>query len=557
MQQGSSIRLGRVAGAVAGLVGLAVAELGAGLIARDGSPVSDLAEVVLTGLPTDWVSEARGVLGTATRFALMAVVVVVAMLLAMLSGQLELKRKQLSLAVYVPAGVVTLLAVSTQVGPGALGYLPAVLGLSAGYLTLRLLIAELRRPPGAHELIAAERRNFLKTAGLVALGGIVVAGAGRMLVQASNKVAEVRTKILLPPAAKPAPTVPPGTDLDIAGLTQYITPNESFYRIDTALQLPAIDPATWTLKVTGMVKTPVTLTYAELLARPLTEHLTTLTCMSNEVGGDLAGNAVWLGLPVHQLLAEAGPMTGADMVLSVSHDGWTAATPLSTLTDVDLAALLAVGMNGVPLAPEHGFPVRMIVPGLYGDVSATKWLTELKVTTFGDATGYWTPKGWSERGPIKIASRIDIPTRSVVEPGTVIVAGVAWAPTTGISKVEVQVDDGPWQATELADTAGPDTWRQWVYQVAGGLPGTTRSGCGPPTPRAGADRQGRARVPSRPAGCHRVGQGATGGSAVAVQPVGVVDRVGCRRRCRRDGVDSPRALGSTRADCGRSGDRAG
>jgi DMSO/TMAO reductase YedYZ molybdopterin-dependent catalytic subunit len=464
VQQGSSIRLGRVAGAVAGLVGLAVAELGAGLIARDGSPVSDLAEVVLTGLPTDWVSEARGVLGTATRFALMAVVVVVAMLLAMLSGQLELKRKQLSLAVYVPAGVVTLLAVSTQVGPGALGYLPAVLGLSAGYLTLRLLIAELRRPPGAHELIAAERRNFLKTAGLVALGGIVVAGAGRMLVQASNKVAEVRTKILLPPAAKPAPTVPPGTDLDIAGLTQYITPNESFYRIDTALQLPAIDPATWTLKVTGMVKTPVTLTYAELLARPLTEHLTTLTCMSNEVGGDLAGNAAWLGLPVHQLLAEAGPMTGADMVLSVSHDGWTAATPLSTLTDVDLAALLAVGMNGVPLAPEHGFPVRMIVPGLYGDVSATKWLTELKVTTFEDATGYWAQKGWSERGPIKITSRIDIPTRSVVEPGTVIVAGVAWAPTTGISKVEVQVDDGPWQDTELAETVGPDTWRQWVYR---------------------------------------------------------------------------------------------
>ncbi len=464
MQQGSSIRLGRLAGAVAGLVGLAVAELGAGLIARDGSPVSDLAEVVLTGLPTDWVSEARGVLGTATRFALMAAVVVVALLLAMLSGQLELKRKQLSLAVYVPAGVVTLLAVSTQVGPGALGYLPAVLGLSAGYLTLRLLIAELRRPPGAHELIAAERRNFLKTAGLVALGGIVVAGAGRMLVQASNKVAEVRTKILLPPAAKPAPTVPPGTDLDIAGLTQYITPNESFYRIDTALQLPAIDPATWTLKVTGMVKTPVTLTYAELLARPLTEHLTTLTCMSNQVGGDLAGNAAWLGLPVHQLLAEAGPTTGADMVLSVSHDGWTAATPLSTLTDVDLAALLAVGMNGVPLAPEHGFPVRMIVPGLYGDVSATKWLTELKVTTFEDATGYWAQKGWSERGPIKITSRIDLPTRSVVEPGTVIVAGVAWAPTTGISKVEVQVDDGPWQDTELAETVGPDTWRQWVYR---------------------------------------------------------------------------------------------
>ena len=186
--------------------------------------------------------------------------------------------------------------------------------------------------------------------------------------------------------------------------------------------------------------------------------------MSNQVGGDLAGNAVWLGLPVHELLAEAGPQTGADMVLSVSQDGWSAATPLSTLTDTDIAALLAVGMNGEPLSPEHGFPVRMVVPGLYGDVSATKWLTELKVTTFDDDTGYWAQKGWSERGPIKIASRIDIPTRSVVEPGTVIVAGVAWAQTTGISKVEVQVDDGPWQDAELAETVGPDTWRQWVYE---------------------------------------------------------------------------------------------
>ena len=342
--------MGRIAGGVAGVVGLAVAELGAGLIARDGSPVSDLASAVTSVLPDAWISDLDSALGSSLPIVMMIAVVVVALVLAVIAGQLELKRKQLSLAIYLPAGALTLLAVSTQVGPGALGYLPAVLGLSAGYLTLRLLIAELRRPPGAHELIVAERRNFLKTAGLVTLGGIVVAGAGRMLVQASNKVAEVRTKIMLPPPANPGPTVPAGTDFDIAGLTPYVTPNESFYRIDTALQLPAIDPETWTLKVTGMVETPVTLTYAELLARPLTEHLTTLTCMSNQVGGDLAGNAVWLGLPVHQLLAEAGPKTGADMVLSVSQDGWTAATPLSMLTDTDVAALLAVGMNGVPLA---------------------------------------------------------------------------------------------------------------------------------------------------------------------------------------------------------------
>lgn len=471
MPQGTSIRLDRVAGGVAGLVGLAVAELGAGLIARDGSPVADVAEVALALLPAAWANDAAGVLGTGLRIGLMTLVVLATLVLAVVAGELELKRKGMSLAIYLPVGAVTLLAVSTQVGPGALGYVPAVLGLSAGYLTLRLLIAELRRPPGALEPVAAERRSFLKTAGLVTLGGIVVAGAGRMLVQASNKVAEVRAKVVLPAPATPAPTVPAGTDFAIAGLTEYVTPTDSFYRIDTALQVPVIDPETWTLTVTGLVDRELSLTYADLLARPLTEHLATLTCMSNEVGGDLAGNAVWLGLPVHLLLAEAGPQQGADMVLSTSQDGWSAATPLSTLIDPDRAALLAVGMNGEPLAAEHGFPVRMVVPGLYGDVSATKWVSELKVTTFADDTGYWAQKGWSERGPIKPASRIDLPTRSVVEPGTVIVAGVAWAQTYGISAVELQIDDGPWLETELAETTGPDTWRQWTYAWTAAEPG--------------------------------------------------------------------------------------
>lgn len=470
MQPGGAGRLSQIAGGVAGLVGLAVAELAAGLIARDGSPVSDIARVILAVLPASLVAAA----GPWLLPLLMVVIVATALVLAVIAGQLELRTRGLGLAIYLPFGVLTLLAVSTQVGPGAIGYVPATLGLVAGYLTLRLLVAELRRPPGAMEPVAAERRTFLKTAGLVTLGGIVVAGAGRILLQASNKIAEMRTQVVLPPAAVPAPAVPPATDLQIAGLTPYVTPNESFYRIDTAIQLPTIDPDTWTLKVTGLVRDELTLTYAELLARPLTEHLTTLTCMSNPVGGQLAGNAVWLGLPVHQLLKEAGPLVGADTVLSTSQDGWTAATPLRTLTDPDLAALLAVGMNGVPLPPEHGFPVRLVVPGLYGDVSATKWVTQLKVTTVEEATGYWAQRGWSPRGPIKLASRIDIPRRSVVEQGTVVVGGVAWAQTIGISKVEVQVDDGPWLEAELADTAGPDTWRQWVYEWRATEPGDYR-----------------------------------------------------------------------------------
>jgi DMSO/TMAO reductase YedYZ molybdopterin-dependent catalytic subunit len=194
----------------------------------------------------------------------------------------------------------------------------------------------------------------------------------------------------------------------------------------------------------------------------LVEHMTTLTCVSNEVGGDLIGNALWLGYPIRDLLARAKPTAGADMVLSTSKDGFTAGTPLAALTDRNRQALLAVGMNGEPLPLQHGFPVRMVVPGLYGYVSATKWVTQLKVTTFAADQGYWTPLGWSAKGPIKLASRIDVP-RGTVDPGQVMVAGVAWAQHTGIAKVEVRVDDGSWQPAELAEVTSTDTWRQWRY----------------------------------------------------------------------------------------------
>ena len=221
-----------------------------------------------------------------------------------------------------------------------------------------------------------------------------------------------------------------------------------------------------------MVENEVAITYAELLAKPLVEHFTTLTCVSNEVGGDLAGNARWLGYPIRELLAQAKPLADADMVLSMSDDGWTAGTPLTALTDPDREAILAVGMNGEPLPIEHGFPVRMVVPGLYGYVSATKWVVNLKVTTYEKDEAYWTPLGWSAKGPIKIASRIDVPARTV-DAGTVAVAGVAWAQHTGISKVEVQVDQDPWQPAEIAGTTGPDTWRQWKYAWTA-TPGTHR-----------------------------------------------------------------------------------
>ncbi len=237
----------------------------------------------------------------------------------------------------------------------------------------------------------------------------VAAVGGQLLASAANAVSSAREKLKLPLPGKPAPAIPAGADLHVEGLTPYVTANDDFYRIDTALQVPVINPDEWTLKITGMVEREVSINYADLSAKPLVEHLTTLTCVSNEVGGDLAGNALWLGYPIRELLAEAKPLAGSDMVLSTSDDGWTAGTPLSALTDPDREALLAIGMNGEPLPIEHGFPVRMVVPGLYGYVSATKWVTELKVTTFEKDQGYWTPLGWSANGPIKLASRIDVP----------------------------------------------------------------------------------------------------------------------------------------------------
>ncbi|WP_188037628.1 molybdopterin-dependent oxidoreductase, partial [Actinotalea sp. JY-7885] len=269
-----------------------------------------------------------------------------------------------------------------------------------------------------------------------------------------------------PPAARRAAPVPAGAQSPVPGVVDVVTGNGAFYRIDTALVVPQVDPATWRLRVHGMVEREVTLALDELLAEDLVEAHVTLACVSNPVGGDLVGTALWLGLPVRALLERAGPLPGADMVLSTSADGFTASTPLPVLLD-DRDALLAVGMNGDPLPAAHGFPVRMVVPGLFGYVSATKWLTDLEVTRFADREAYWTARGWSAEGPVKTASRIEVPRRgAVVAAGDVGVGGTAWAQHRGITGVEVQVDDGPWEAATLADEISVDTWRQWSWTWA-------------------------------------------------------------------------------------------
>ena len=293
------------------------------------------------------------------------------------------------------------------------------------------------------------------------IGGLAAFG-GYALQAGSRAVTAIRDTITLPKPTATA-TVPPSAELDIEGLSPVVTPNAQFYRIDTALAVPAVDPSTWSLRIHGMVDQEVTLTWDELLALPLEESATTLACVSNEVGGGLIGNAVWLGYPVRELLARAAPTADADMVLSRSVDGFTASTPLAVLED-DRNAILAIGMNGDPLPPEHGFPVRMVVPGLYGYVSATKWVVDLEVTRFDLAAAYWTDRGWSERGPIKISSRIDVPrSGQTLSEGPITVAGVAWHQHVGIESVDVQVDDGPWQPATLATAISIDTWVQWRF----------------------------------------------------------------------------------------------
>ncbi|MBB4705601.1 molybdopterin-dependent oxidoreductase [Sphaerisporangium siamense] len=304
--------------------------------------------------------------------------------------------------------------------------------------------------------------------------GVVVAGVGGLVGQVLGgrlDVGTARAKVALPRPAKALPPIPAGADLRLKDLGPFVTPNRDFYRVDTALILPQVDPKTWKLKIHGMVDRPVEITFDQLVRRPLTEADVTLTCVSNDVGGQYVGNARWLGASLAALLREAGLRSGADMLLSMSSDGWTSGTPVDVVMD-GRDALLAVGMNGEALPLSHGFPVRQVVPGLYGYVSATKWITEIKVTRYDRDEAYWTERGWAAKGPIKTQSRIDLPRGgSTIPPGPTPIAGVAWAQHKGIDAVEVRVDKGPWQQARLADVPGIDTWRQWVLDGWNATPG--------------------------------------------------------------------------------------
>jgi DMSO/TMAO reductase YedYZ molybdopterin-dependent catalytic subunit len=310
---------------------------------------------------------------------------------------------------------------------------------------------------------APPRRSFIATSAVVA-GTAVVAGLGGRLLGERASVSIAQKTLRIPPPARAAPPLPAGTHFDIPGLSSFITPNASFYRVDTAIVLPEIPPSSWQLRIHGMVEKELTLTFDDLIRRPLIEDYVTLTCVSNPVGGPYIGNAKWLGASLRSLLRQAGIKAGANQLLCTSSDGFTSGTPIEVTMD-GRDAMLAVAMNGTVLPVEHGFPVRMVVPGLYGYVSACKWITDIEVTTFAASHAYWTVRGWSQQAPIKTESRIDVPaTSGPLKAGPTAVAGVAWAQHKGVEAVEVRIDRGPWHEARLAAVPDIDTWRQWTWE---------------------------------------------------------------------------------------------
>lgn len=455
--------LGPVAAGLAGLVAaaviLGVGELVAAPIDPAAAPFLVLGDTMVDRTPSALREFAIERFGTHDKQALFASMAVVTALLAVVVGLLERRRPPYGALIPVVLGIPVCGAALQRPNATVWFAAPTVLGVAAGIAVLRVLLS------GGHSrTVEPSRRRFLVlTAGAAAIAA-GAATAGRWVGVRMRAVTADRAEFPVPTPVAPAPAPPPGTDPPVPGLTEFITANDRFYRIDTALRLPAVTSDEWRLRIHGMVDRELELSMDDLRKRTAIEKVVTLTCVSNEVGGDLIGTAAWTGYPLADLLAAAGVHPDADMLLSRSADGFTAGTPVAAVTD-GRDALLAVGMNGAPLPIEHGYPARLVVPGLYGYVSATKWVVDLELTRFDRALAYWTVRGWSAYGPIKTASRIDVPRAfATLAPGPTTVAGVAWAQHRGIAAVEVQVDDGPWQRAELAPEYSIDTWRQWTWR---------------------------------------------------------------------------------------------
>lgn len=521
------LALGGLSGLLAGAASLAVAELVSAAVRPEASPVVAVGGAVIDRTPPSVKDYAVRRFGTDDKLFLQLGIVVILALFAVALGLTALRYRRSGCAGVLAFGLVGVLAAWSRPERHRLDVLPSLVGAAAGVAVLWLLSGRLAAPPATPRSVRArppapdapgvpsgfDRRGFLVAATATAAASAGAGVAGRVLDDHSGAAAAAsRTAVVLPRPASPAPPVPRGAQAATPGVSPFITPNGSFYRVDTALVVPKVDATTWRLRLHGLgVPHPLTYTYQDLLRRPLIERDITLTCVSNEVGGPYVGTARWIGVRLADLLRDAGvraPSRGgpADQLVARSVDGMTIGSPVETVLD-GRDAMLAVGMNGQPLPFAHGFPVRVVIPGLYGYVSACKWLKDLELTTFDAYDAYWVRRSWSQQAPIKTESRIDTPKPfGTPTAGPVPVAGVAWAQHRGVDRVEVRVDGGAWHTARLAAEDTTDTWRQWMW-TWDATPGTHRLEV-----RA-TDRDGRTQTE------HRVGtvpDGATGWHSVVV-----------------------------------------
>ena len=516
---GRRASLGAVAGLLAAATALGVGQFVAGLTGASGSPVVAVGELQIDFTPPWLKNFAISEFGSDDKLVLVSGILVVIAIFAAVIGAAATRRLWFGMAGLAVFAVIGLTAAATRPTATFASLLPTVAATAAAAAVLRILIplvgpAARHRPatltadpwqdtwaaapdaeataaepapgePAPGELESGElesgepeyegpeyegpeyagprRRGFL-TASAATVGIAAAAGlAGRLLAERSSVVSAQRALRIPKPTVSTAP-LPAGVNLAVPGISPFVTSNAAFYRVDTAIVLPQVDPGSWQLRIHGMVDREMTITFDELLKRPLIEDYVTLCCVSNPVEGPYIGNALWLGASLASLLRDAGIKAGADQLMCTSVDGFTSGTPVQTVMD-GRDALLAVAMNGSALPVAHGFPARMVVPGLYGYVSATKWVTDINVTTFAGNYAYWAQRGWSQQAPIKTECRIDVPNgANQIRAGQTAIAGVAWAQHKGIDAVHVRVDQGPWNQATLATVPGIDSWRQWVWE---------------------------------------------------------------------------------------------
>ncbi|GAB2775309.1 sulfite oxidase [Terrabacter koreensis] len=479
-------------GILAAMAGIAAGHLVAAFVSPAASPVLAIGSTVIDLTPTPVKEWAIARFGTADKAVLQGSVLAGTLALAAVAGLLSRRRMPFAVGLIVLltglAGAAALLRPAAAVRD----VVPSLAAMAAGVAVLVWLAGLARRAAGGEDQAAAiprtvgtGRRGFLGGAlGVAVLSALAVVG-GQLRAGAQRA-----KQLALPRAQDPAKPLPKGLESTVKGISPLRTPTDKFYRVDTNLVVPQVDVDTWTLEVDGMVERPVTMTFAELSAMPLIERDITMTCVSNEVGGGYIGAARWLGVRLTDVLDRAGVKGAPDQLLSTAVDGFTISTPLSVVRD-GRDAMVAIGMNGAQLSDTHGFPARLITPGLYGFVGATKWLTKLTLTTYAADQAYWTKRQWATDAPIKTSARIDTPAPlSTIPAGRTAVGGVAWAQHRGVGKVEVKIDDGDWQATKLGPDVGIDYWRQWF------LPWDARPGLHRISVRA-TDLAGRAQITER------------------------------------------------------------